>query len=85
VGESLQLFSITIAGVPEHGRPQPHIEGMQKARITVVRRPPSYEVWVEQGGRRHLFAIAGSFEDAQAEAAEAKKEYGSDRRPANAR
>jgi hypothetical protein len=47
--------------------------GMQKARITVVRCPPSYEVWVEQGGRRHLFAIAGSFEDAQAEAAEEER------------
>jgi len=40
-----------------------------KARITITTEAhPSYEVWVEQDGRRHLVAIAGSLGDAEEEA-----------------
>ena len=49
---------------------------MGKARIIITGHGPSYEVWVEQDGRRHLFAIAGSLEDAEEEAREAEREYG---------
>jgi hypothetical protein len=50
---------------------------MGKARIIITTEHcPSYEVWVEQDGRRHLFAIAGSLEDAEEEAREAEREYG---------
>ena len=57
--------------------PRAHIEGMGKARIIITREHrPSYEVWVEQDGRRHLFAIAGSLEDAEEDAREAEREYG---------
>jgi hypothetical protein len=56
--------------------PRAHIEGMGKARIIITGHPPSYEVWVEQDGRRFLFAIAGSLEDAGEEAREAEREYG---------
>src|ERR1700731_1600299 len=48
-----------------------HIEGMGKACIIITEHGPSYEVWVEQDGRRFLFAIAGSLEDAGEEAREA--------------
>jgi hypothetical protein len=48
---------------------------MGKARIIITEHPPSYEVWVEQDGRRFLFAIAGSLEDAGEEAREAEREY----------
>jgi hypothetical protein len=59
------------------GRVGAHIEGMRKARITkTTETHPSYEVWVEQDGRSHLFAIAGSLEDAEEEAREAEREYG---------
>jgi hypothetical protein len=44
---------------------------MGKARIIITGHGPSYEVWVEQDGRRFLFAIAGSLEDAGEEAREA--------------
>jgi hypothetical protein len=48
-----------------------------KARITMTTGAhPSYEVWVEQDGRSHLFAIAGSLEDAEEEAREAEREDG---------
>jgi hypothetical protein len=60
-----------------NGRVGAHIEGMRKARITkTTEAHPSYEVWVEQDGRSHLFAIAGSLEDAEEEAREAEREYG---------
>jgi hypothetical protein len=49
---------------------------MGKAGIIITEHPPSYEVWVEQDGRRFLFAIAGSPEDAGEEAREAEREYG---------
>jgi hypothetical protein len=49
---------------------------MGKARIIITGHGPSYEVWVEQDGRRHLFAIAGSLEDAEENAREAEREYG---------
>src|ERR1700694_2032573 len=50
---------------------------MKKARITITTEPrQSYEIWVEQDGRRHLFAIAGSLEDAEEEAREAEGDYG---------
>jgi hypothetical protein len=55
--------------------PRAHIEGMGKARIIITEHPPSYEVWVEQDGRRFLFAIAGSLEDAEEDAREAVREY----------
>ena len=61
----------------EKGRSGAHIAGMKKARITITTEPrQSYEIWVEQDGRRHLFAIAGSLEDAEEEAREAEREYG---------
>ncbi len=60
-----------------NGRVGAHIEGMRKARITkTTETHPSYEVWVEQDGHSHLFAIAGSLEDAEEEAREAEREYG---------
>ena|ERR1700686_4121380 len=53
------------------------MRAMKKARITITTEPrQSYEIWVEQDGRRHLFAIAGSLEDAEEEAREAEREYG---------
>jgi hypothetical protein len=53
------------------------MRAMKKARITISTEPrQSYEIWVEQDGRRHLFAIAGSLEDAEEEASEAEREYG---------
>jgi hypothetical protein len=59
-----------------NGRVGAHIEVMRKARIKITEAHPSYEVWVEQDGRSHLFAIAGSLEDAEGEAREAEREYG---------
>src|ERR1700686_2549033 len=53
------------------------MRAMKKARIPITTEPrQSYEIWVEQDGRRHLFAIAGSLEDAEEEAREAEREYG---------
>jgi hypothetical protein len=48
---------------------------MGSPRIVVTAHGPSFEVWVEQDGRRFLFAIAGSLEDAEEDAREAEREY----------
>jgi hypothetical protein len=54
---------------------------MGRARIVVTAHGPSFEVWVEQDGRRLLFAIAGSLEDAEEDAREAEREYRPKPRP----
>jgi hypothetical protein len=72
-----EIDRIRVLCAAANGRVGAHIEGMRKVRITKTTEPhPSYEVWVEQGGRSHLFAIAGSLEDAEEEAREAEREYG---------
>ena len=73
---------VTLPGARNRVAIQAEIDRMRvlcavKARITITTEAhPSYEVWVEQDGRRHLVAIAGSLGDAEEEAREAEREYG---------
>lgn len=55
---------------------------MAKARVTIKIRK-SYEIFVEQDGRSHLVALAGSPAQAKKYAKEAEREYGI-RKPKNA-
>jgi hypothetical protein len=65
---------VTLPGARNRVAIQAEIDRMRvlcavKARITITTEAhPSYEVWVEQDGRRHLVAIAGSLGDAEEEA-----------------